>query len=495
MVQKRLKQKNIIILGEDNNDEIKEVITDKLNYKINDMIDNEIIDKSGELWMKTKEFTKYEVSNFGRVRNIKTCNIMTIKQSKWNYYVCMSDNYNNVCNKTVSYLVAENFIDNPHNYTKVEHIDGNKSNNNSTNLKWVKQLKRNDIEEHIEDEEWKITTEDNNYEVSNKSNIRNKHTKQLMKTRNINGYSIVSIGDNNLLVHRIVAKAFIPNPENKPSVDHIDKNRSNNCVENLRWATSKEQCENRNHKGKQKTAQDRKIWRINIDNENDKVLYNNIEEVIDFIIEKNLTKTINRKNIFQNLKKQLLNHKVNGTTIKMCYGYKWKYEECKNLENEEWKNIKDIYPDAIDMKISNYGRVLNKLGDFVLGTLDGFGYKIIFLGIENKRHKVHRLVAELFIQNPENKKVVNHKDGNKLNNHVNNLEWNTHSENNQHAMDTNLNKCANQVKMIDINTKNETVYSSQKEASNKLNIGEYVLRKHIKNNTAYKNMMFNIINK
>jgi len=422
---------------------------------------------------------------------------MTIKQSEWNYYVRVSDDYNNVCNKTVGYLVAENFIDNTHNYTKVEHIDGNKSNNNSTNLRWVKQLKRNDIEEYIEDEneEWKIITEENNFEVSNKSNIRNKHTKQLMKTRDINGYSIVSVGDNNLLVHRIVAKAFIPNPENKPSVDHIDKNRSNNCVENLRWATAKEQCENRNHKGKQKTPQDRKIWRINIDNENDKVLYNNIEEVIDFIIEKNLTKTINRKSIWGNLKIQLLNRKVNGTTVKICYGHKWEYEESKNLENEEWKNIKDIYPDATDMKISNCGRVLNKLGDFILGAIDGFGYKIIFLGIENKRHKVHRLVAELFIQNPENKKVVNHKDGNKLNNHVDNLEWNTHAENNQHAMDTNLNKCAVQVKMIDLDTKKETIYCSKEDAGRKLKIKSDTITRHIKNNTSYKNMMFSVINK
>lgn len=58
------------------------------------------------------------------------------------------------------------------------------------------------------------------------------------------GYREICKGKKHYLVHRLIAEAFLDNPGDKPTVDHINRNRSDNRVENLRWATHKEQNEN-----------------------------------------------------------------------------------------------------------------------------------------------------------------------------------------------------------------------------------------------------------
>lgn len=82
------------------------------------------------------------------------------------------------------------------------------------------------------------------------------------------------------------------------------------------------------------------------------------------------------------------------------------------------------------------GNIYNRHGDLIVGAIDRYGYRHIILNRKNRN--VHRLIAETFIPNPNNLPCVNHKDGNKLNNSVNNLEWCTYSENTTHAYLTGL---------------------------------------------------------
>jgi len=64
-----------------------------------------------------------------------------------------------------------------------------------------------------------------------------------------NGYYYVSLNNKTYSLHRLLAIQYIPNPEGKPTIDHIDRNRQNNSLDNLRWATHSENNKNMKVKG------------------------------------------------------------------------------------------------------------------------------------------------------------------------------------------------------------------------------------------------------
>lgn len=90
-------------------------------------------------------------------------------------------------------------------------------------------------------EEWRKIKEFPEYEVSNYGNVRHRE-RLLTPYKNNKGYMYVSLSktEQQKRVHRLVAEAFIPNPDNKPFVNHIDTDTTNNFATNLEWATGTE---------------------------------------------------------------------------------------------------------------------------------------------------------------------------------------------------------------------------------------------------------------
>lgn len=109
---------------------------------------------------------------------------------------------------------------------------------------------------------------------------------------------------------------------------------------------------------------------------------------------------------------------------------------------KEGADIKQLIFDNVltDYYIYSDGRLYSKKTNrFIKGTIrQGYVYYDLRVGKKRYSKAAHRLVAEYYLENADNKPLVNHIDGDKLNNNIDNLEWVTYSENNSHAYETGL---------------------------------------------------------
>lgn len=293
----------------------------------------------------------------------------------------------------------------------------------------------------MKNEEWRdIKGYDGKYQISNTGRVksidyRNTGTSKELSLKCNRGYFEVELckdGKGKVFkVHRLVAIAFLPNPQNLPCVNHKDENPSNNHVDNLEWcsylynntygnARKKMSIKMRNNQYLSKH-----VYQYTIDGKF-------IKEWIS-IAEAGRVLQIKSFNIVSCLKGRR----------KTCAGYRWEYaktpqrkRECnkKHIDNkpildlsgEVWENIngyEGLY------KISNCGRVKrlasNNLPELLVSPFIKCGYYTVILKKDKtQKHKqLHRLIAGAFIPNPDNLPYINHKDENKLNNSIENLEW------------------------------------------------------------------------
>jgi hypothetical protein len=292
--------------------------------------------------------------------------------------------------------------------------------------------------ENNKEEIYKPITEYENYSISNLGNIKNNITNKILKIQTSSRYSTIHLSNGLKLkgftIHRLVAQAFIPNPENKLTVNHKNHNTYDNKLENLEWYTHKEQIEFNylTEPEKRTTTRARSVMCVDKKTENKKE-FRTMAEASVWLFQQCKSKSVD--SCLAGIR-----HSINNSHY--CHGYMWKYNDLEQLEldNEIWKEIpEELTLGKKNYWISNKGRFKNNKGK-IINMKHNCNYLTVSFRNKNKTNAqlLHRIVAQLFVSNPENKPFVNHINGIKDNNCADNLEWVTKSENTKHAYETGL---------------------------------------------------------
>ena len=312
---------------------------------------------------------------------------------------------------------------------------------------------------------WKTITYAPNYEISNLSNIKNKKTSKLItinyeRLKKDNTRARPGLSHNGKVkgyyLHRIVAQHFIDNPDDLPEVNHIDGDFYNNRSDNLEWISK---LDNMRHASKNKLIKKykRKVIIINEETKEEKI-FNSVTECANYV-DRSAGSVVNYI-------KGRQNHNI----------YSVKYENENDNEGRKIDEDKNIiwkeYSENNKYLVSNTGEVKNKkTGRSMMGGKQN-GYRTV--NMRGLNRLIHRMVAQTYLPNPDNKSFVNHKDTNILNNHLENLEWVTPKENmNTEETIKNLKKGKNSkiILQIEIETGNIiNKFYGASEGQNKLDI-------------------------
>lgn len=311
-------------------------------------------------------------------------------------------------------------------------------------------------------EKWKLmdTIGFSNYEISDKGKIKNVLTNHILSSyKNPDGYMKIRLSryDGTYLstyIHTLMGRVFIGEGEGL-TIDHIDGIRDHNELSNLRLATKTEQRQNT----KNVKRQGKKVNQIDSNNTVIKT-WNTMRDAKDDGFDSQGIRKSCRK----------------GCLYKNFY---WEFTDKQNLTNEKWVSSKKAFPEYEEVDVSSHGRIRRTDGLSFAGYKRGQYMSVKMRTLKDKKYiaeQMHRVILSCF-QSRRDDMVVNHIDGNSLNNCLTNLEFVTQSQNALHAQKTGLtpkNKNYRRVRVKQISLAGDFIaeFNSVREASAKTKTSE-----------------------
>ena len=298
--------------------------------------------------------------------------------------------------------------------------------------------------------------------ISNYGNVKNVKTQKVRKQRKgVSGYYYITLNKKNIrkceLVHRLVFIAFNENITEYDVIDHIDGNKLNNNIQNLRGTTFSENTKNafvNNEKMKNKLIKVSK-YDENMD------LIKMYDSINDCARDNNFSRG-------EKITRLSISKKIHNQCYYQVHSRENEPINIIHYDDEEFKVIDEFFGyNYSKYSISNYGRIrVNRTQQIMSNTQAGDDYNRIKLFDDNKKVKkyvVHRIVAYFFISKYDANMVINHLDENKLNNFHKNLEITTCKKNIRYSL-------AKPIIKYDLHMNKIKEYSCIKDAANELNL-------------------------